>query len=40
MSDENNPRQNVQFPSNGGHAHGYLAVPESGSGPGVVVIQE
>ncbi|HEX3822922.1 MAG TPA: dienelactone hydrolase family protein [Mycobacteriales bacterium] len=35
-----NPRQNVQFPSNGGHAHGYLAVPESGSGPGVVVIQE
>jgi carboxymethylenebutenolidase len=40
MSDENNPRQNVQFPSNGGHAHGYLAVPESGSGPGVLVIQE
>src|SRR4051812_15958697 len=35
-----NPRQNVQFPSNGGHAHGYLAVPDSGSGPGVVVIQE
>lgn len=35
-----NPRQNVQFPSNGGHAHGYLAVPASGSGPGVVVIQE
>jgi carboxymethylenebutenolidase len=33
-------RQNVQFPSNGGHAHGYLAVPASGSGPGVVVIQE
>jgi carboxymethylenebutenolidase len=33
-------RQNVQFPSNGGHAHGYLAVPTSGSGPGVVVIQE
>jgi carboxymethylenebutenolidase len=39
MSDEN-PRQNVQFPSNGGHAHGYLALPPSGSGPGVVVIQE
>jgi carboxymethylenebutenolidase len=39
MPDEN-PRQNVQFPSNGGHAHGYLAIPESGSGPGVVVIQE
>jgi carboxymethylenebutenolidase len=39
MPDEN-PRQNVQFASNGGHAHGYLAVPASGSGPGVVVIQE
>jgi carboxymethylenebutenolidase len=38
MSD--NPRQNTTFPSNGGEAHGYLAVPESGSGPGVVVIQE
>ena len=35
-----NPVQNVTFPSNGGTAHGYLAVPESGSGPGVVVIQE
>jgi carboxymethylenebutenolidase len=40
MSHDNNPRQNVEFPSNGDHAHGYLAVPESGSGPGVVVIQE
>jgi carboxymethylenebutenolidase len=39
MPDEDS-RQNVQFPSNGDHAHGYLAVPESGSGPGVVVIQE
>jgi carboxymethylenebutenolidase len=39
MPDEN-PRQNVEFPSNGGHAHGYLAMPASGSGPGVVVIQE
>jgi carboxymethylenebutenolidase len=39
MADEN-PRQNVQFPSNGGHAHGYLAIPDSGHGPGVVVIQE
>ncbi|WP_370288267.1 dienelactone hydrolase family protein [Nocardioides sp.] len=38
MSD--NPRQNVTFPSNGNEAHGYLAVPESGSGPGVVVVQE
>jgi carboxymethylenebutenolidase len=35
-----NPRQNITFPSNGGHAHGYLAIPESGRGPGVVVIQE
>ncbi|HZI97362.1 MAG TPA: dienelactone hydrolase family protein [Actinomycetales bacterium] len=35
-----NPLQNVTFPSNGDTAHGYLAVPESGSGPGVVVIQE
>jgi carboxymethylenebutenolidase len=40
MSDEDNPRQNVQFPSNGGHAHGYLALPDSGEGPGVLVIQE
>ncbi|HWC34968.1 MAG TPA: dienelactone hydrolase family protein [Mycobacteriales bacterium] len=37
---EDNPRQNVTFPSNGSEAHGYLAVPASGSGPGVVVIQE
>jgi carboxymethylenebutenolidase len=35
-----NPLQNVTFPSNGNTAHGYLAVPESGRGPGVVVIQE
>jgi carboxymethylenebutenolidase len=35
-----NPHQNVEFPSNGGHAHGYLSLPASGSGPGVVVIQE
>lgn len=34
------PFQNVTFPSNGGTAHGYLAVPESGSGPGLIVIQE
>jgi carboxymethylenebutenolidase len=33
-------RQNVTFPSNGGEAHGYLAVPPSGPGPGLVVIQE
>jgi carboxymethylenebutenolidase len=35
-----NPRQNVTFPSNGNEAHGYLATPPSGSGPGLVVIQE
>ena len=32
--------QMVSFPSNGKTAQGYLAVPESGSGPGVIVIQE
>lgn len=37
---EANPRQNVTFASNGNQAHGYLAKPESGSGPGVVVVQE
>ncbi|HEX8500144.1 MAG TPA: dienelactone hydrolase family protein [Pyrinomonadaceae bacterium] len=30
----------VEFRSNGGTARGYLARPESGRGPGVVVIQE
>ncbi len=35
-----NPHQNVSFPSGDATAHGYLAVPESGSGPGLVVIQE
>jgi carboxymethylenebutenolidase len=30
----------VDFPSNGHAASGYLAVPETGSGPGVIVIQE
>lgn len=30
----------VQFSSNGGTTSGYLAPPEKGSGPGVVVIQE
>lgn len=30
----------VGFPSNGSQAQGYIAVPASGSGPGVVVIQE
>ena len=40
MDETSNPRQNVTFASNGSQAHGYLAVPSSGSGPGVVVIQE
>jgi len=30
----------VEFPSNGESASGYLATPASGSGPGIVVIQE
>jgi carboxymethylenebutenolidase len=30
----------VSFPSNGTQGEGYLAIPESGSGPGVLVIQE
>lgn len=37
---EPNPRQNVTFASNGAQAHGCLAKPASGSGPGLVVIQE
>ncbi len=37
---EQNARQNVTFPSNGGEAHGYVATPPSGRGPGLVVIQE
>lgn len=37
---ENASRQNTTFPSGSGEAHGYLALPESGSGPGVIVIQE
>jgi carboxymethylenebutenolidase len=37
---EDNPAQNVSFASNGGQAHGYLAIPAGGSGPGVIVIQE
>lgn len=35
-----NSLQNVTFASNGSTAHGYLALPGSGRGPGVVVIQE
>ena len=30
----------VEFPSNGNEASGYLALPEGGSGPGVIVVQE
>src|SRR3954454_25358643 len=30
----------VEFPSNGTTGSGYLAAPEQGAGPGVVVIQE
>ncbi len=32
--------ETVEFPSNGSMASGHLAVPETGSGPGVIVIQE
>ena len=32
--------QTVSFPSNGNDASGYLAIPASGSGPGLIVIQE
>jgi len=40
LADQENPIQNVTFPSNGAQAHGYLSTPPGGSGPGVVVIQE
>lgn len=30
----------ISFPANGAEANGYLATPASGSGPGVVVLQE
>jgi len=32
--------ETIEFPSNGSQSGGYLAVPPSGTGPGVVVIQE
>ncbi len=32
--------ESITFPSNGGVGQGYLAVPDGGSGPGVLVIQE
>jgi carboxymethylenebutenolidase len=37
---DNASRQNTTFPIGGGTAHGYLAVPDDGAGPGVVVVQE
>ncbi|TCP53197.1 carboxymethylenebutenolidase [Tamaricihabitans halophyticus] len=40
MTQVPNAHQNTTFPSNGGTAYGYLATPPSGSGPGLVVIQE
>jgi carboxymethylenebutenolidase len=40
VSELSNPLQNVTFASNGGEAYGYLALPTSGSGHGVIVIQE
>jgi carboxymethylenebutenolidase len=30
----------IEFPSNGSSAPGYLSLPESGQGPGLIVIQE
>ena len=32
--------ESIEFPSNGATGGGYLALPPSGSGPGVVVVQE
>lgn len=43
MAGEASSYQNVSFPIDAGgerEAHGYLALPESGSGPGLVVVQE
>ncbi|MGF1431916.1 dienelactone hydrolase family protein [Kitasatospora sp. LaBMicrA B282] len=41
MAEEpHDPAQNVSFPSNGGQAHGYLALPPEGRGPGLLVVQE
>ena len=37
---ESQSRQNTTFPSGSGTAHGYLALPAGGRGPGVIVIQE
>jgi carboxymethylenebutenolidase len=40
MSSHPNPVQNVTFASNGDQAYGYLSLPASGGGPGLIVIQE
>ena len=40
MSELSNPVQNVTFASNGDEAYGYLTLPASGNGPGLIVIQE
>lgn len=40
MPDIANPVQNVTFASNGDEAYGYLSLPESDSGPGLIVTQE
>jgi carboxymethylenebutenolidase len=32
--------EHIEFASNGGTARGYLATPQSGTGPGIAVIQE
>ena len=40
MSELSNPVQNVTFASNGDEAYGYLALPATGNGPGLIVIQE
>src|SRR5580693_8633706 len=40
MSEHQNAVQNVAFASNGDEAFGYLALPASGKGPGLIVIQE
>lgn len=34
------PSSMVSFPANGGTANGYLSLPPSGKGPGLIVIQE
>jgi carboxymethylenebutenolidase len=40
LPEQSNPVQNVTFASNGDEAYGYVALPASGSGAGVIVIQE